>query len=58
MHETCTFYSDKDPNILAGRLRSVINRCGDGSREHALSGLAAIISFIIQKKGDMAKRGG
>ena len=50
MHETCTFYSEKDPNIFAGRLRSVINRCGGGSREHALSGLSAFISFIIQKK--------
>ena len=50
MHGTCTFYSEEIPFISADHLRSVINRCGGGSREHALSGLSAFISFIIQKK--------
>ena len=55
IHKTCTFYSEKDPHSAAGRLRSVINRCGGGSREHALSGLSAFIFFIIQKKKEIWK---
>ena len=61
MHETCTFYSEKDPNMFAGRLRSVINRCGGGSREHALPGLSAFISenfHFLPKNTQVQKRGG
>ena len=55
MHGTCTFYSEEIPFVSADHLRSVINRCGGGSREHALSGLSAFIFFIIQKKRKYGK---
>ena len=61
LHETYTFYSKKDPNIFAGRLRSVINRCGGGSREHALPGLSAFISenfHFLPMNTQVEKRGG
>ena len=48
LHEAHTTYSDKIPRSFAGRLRSVINRCGGGSREHAVSGLSAFISQIME----------